>query len=227
MKEKTLAMLKGLGTIFIYFFITIWCSLIFDNFLNSDNNLISGLFQIISYLIVLAILILIYFKMIKKDSQTFKKEYINIAIKSWILGLGIMLICNILISTFFQSIPLNEATNRTILSKYPISSIINMIIIGPFIEELTFRASFKNAFNKWYTFAIFTALIFGSAHIMTFFISLTNNEFKIVELLYLLPYSALGFFFAKAYYETDNIFTSYIAHFCHNALCIILLLLFG
>ena len=89
-----------------------------------------------------------------------------------------------------------------------------MILIGPLIEEITFRASFKNAFNKWYTFATFTAILFGLAHIA---------KFELLEFLYVIPYGALGFFFAKAMYETDNIFSSYLIHFLHNLMCVVLI----
>ena len=71
--------------------------------------------------------------------------------------------------------------------------------------------------NKWYTFAIVTGLLFGLAHIA---------EYTLLELLFIIPYGALGFFFAKAIYETDNIYTGYIAHLFHNSLCILLIILF-
>ena len=127
-----------------------------------------------------------------------------------------MFIANILISSFVGGVASNEEANRTLLGAYPISSIISMVFLGPLIEEITFRASFKKAFSKWYTFAIVTALI------QSFFIS-----FDFRELLFLIPYSSLGFFFAKAFYETDNIYTSYLAHMFHNGVCVLILLLFG
>ena len=99
----------------------------------------------------------------------------------------------------------------------PITNMITMIIIGPLLEEITFRASFKNAFSKWYPFALTTGFLFGLAHIA---------EYTLLEFLFIIPYGALGFFFAKAFYETDNIYTSYIAHFFHNFLCIILIILY-
>ena len=133
-----------------------------------------------------------------------------------------MFIANILISSFVGGVASNEEANRTLLGAYPISSIISMVFLGPLIEEITFRASFKKAFSKWYTFAIVTALLFGTAHIQSFFIT-----FDFRELLFLIPYSSLGFFFAKAFYETDNIYTSYLAHMFHNGVCVLILLLFG
>jgi len=39
-----------------------------------------------------------------------------------------------------------------------------------------------------------------------------------MEILFIIPYGSLGFFFAKAYYDTNNIYTSYLAHFFHNLL---------
>ena len=219
---KILEFLKGMGTILLYFIISLICSYFFQDFYYHDNFVIATIFQLLVYVIMLLVLGLIYHKRLIQDFKNFKKDYISIAFKNWIIGLGVMFIANILISSFVSGIASNEEANRTLLGTYPISSIISMAFLGPLIEEITFRASFKKAFCKWYTFAIVTALLFGTAHIQSFFIS---YDFR--ELLFLIPYSALGFFFAKAFYETDNIYTSYIAHMFHNGMCVLLLLLLG
>ena len=102
-----------------------------------------------------------------------------------------------------------------------------MCIIGPFIEELVFRASFRKAFKKKYTFAITTSLIFASLHVLNGFetLTITNMLENWTQFLFLLPYGSLAFFFASAYYDTDNIFTSTIAHCFHNTLSVLLVLL--
>ena len=217
---KTLEFLKGLGTILIYFVVTLICSYLFQDYYYHDNFVIATIFQVLVYLILFVVLALIYHKRLIHDIKTFKKEYVYVAFKNWMIGLGAMFIANILISSFGGGVATNEEANRNLLAMYPISSVISMVFLGPIIEEITFRASFKKAFSKWYTFAIVTALLFGSAHIQTFFVT-----YDFMELLYLIPYSALGFFFAKAFYETDNIYTSYLAHVFHNGMCVLLLLL--
>ena len=225
LENKVLGVLKGIGTIILYFIVSLFCSYLFRNYILSDNIFVASLFQVLTYVILLLIIGGIYHKRLIHDFKNFKKEYVGIALKNWIIGLGIMFICNIIVSSFSGDIATNEEANRNLIALYPVSSAITMIFVGPLVEEITFRASFKKAFSKWYTFAIVTSLIFGAAHISNFFVLLSQGTFNLQELLYLFPYSALGFFFAKAFYETDNIYTSYFAHMFHNALCVILLLL--
>ena len=222
LENKVLGVLKGIGTIILYFIVSLFCSYLFRNYILSDNIFVASLFQVLTYVILLLIIGGIYHKRLIHDFKNFKKEYVGIALKNWIIGLGAMFIANIIISSIAGGIASNEEANRTLLGNYPVSSFISMVFLGPLIEELTFRASFKSAFSKWYTFAIVTALLFGSAHISSF---ISTKDF--FELLYLIPYSTLGFFFAKAFYETDNIYTSYLAHMFHNGMCVILLLFIG
>ena len=218
MEKKFLAFLKGTGTIIIYLLTATLCGIIFGKYYYHQNQIISTIFQLLLYLILLLVLGLIYHKRLINDFKNFKKEYVNVALKNWLIGYGVMIILNIIASFFVKDTATNEAINRNLIANYPLSSFISMVILAPLIEEITFRASFKNAFSKWYTFAITTGLIFGFAHVASL-----NWQ----ELLFLLPYSSLGFFFAKAFYETDNIYTSYLAHVFHNGLCVILLLLLG
>lgn len=214
--SKILEFFKGIGTIFLYLILVIIGGRLFGDYYYANNKIIATLAQLGTYIILLIGLSLIYLKRLINDAKNFKKEYLNIALKNWIIGLGAMIISNIIIISITNDIAANESANRELLSNYPISNIISMIFIGPFIEEITFRASFKKAFTKWYTFAIATSLIFGLFHIA---------EFTLLELLFIIPYGALGFFFAKAFYETDNIYTSFIAHMIHNALCILIILM--
>lgn len=220
--NKIIEFLKGIGTIFLYFILVAIGNSLFSDFYESSNKLIASLSQLGTYLIMLLGLSLIYHKRIIEDFKKFQKDNVNIAIKNWLCGLGVMIISNIFISFIVGNIAANESANRELLNNFPLINMIIMIVIGPFIEEITFRLSFKEAFSKWYTFALTTGLFFGFVHILA---SITPG-FNPLELLYIIPYGALGFFFAKAMFETDNIYTSYIAHFIHNSLCILLIMLF-
>ena len=221
METKVFEFLKGIGTIILYFAISILFSYLFRDLAYHDNVMIATIFQILSYVIILLILGLLYHKRLIHDFKNFKKEYIGDALKNWIIGIGAMFIANMMISNFVgSSVSVNENINRNLISLYPISSVVSMVILGPLVEELTFRAGFKKAFSKWYTFSIVTGLIFATAHVQTVFV--TKDW---LELLYLLPYSTLGFFFGKAFYETDNIYTSTLAHMFHNGLCVLILII--
>jgi len=217
MKEKALEFFKGIGTIILFILLSFIGNILLGDFYISDNIIISTLSQLGTYIIILLGLILLYHKRLLEDLKTFKKEYIKTALKYWLIGLGIMMICNILIQSITGDIAANESANRELLTNFPISNIITMVFIGPLIEEITFRASFKKAFTKWYTFSLVTAIIFASFHLLA--------GSSLSEILYIIPYGALGFFFAKAFYETDNIYTSFIAHMVHNGICVCLIML--
>ena len=216
MKQKIINFLKGFGTIFLYILLTILGNLLLGRFYNSKNIAIATLSQIGTYLILLIGLALFYHKRLINDFKTFKKSNLDSTFRNWLIGLIIMVISNIIVGSIVKDIATNESLNRELLLKFPLSNIITMIFIGPLIEEITFRASFKDCFTKWYTFATITALLFGLAHIASW---------NLLEFLFIIPYGSLGFFFAKAFYETDNIYTSYLAHMFHNALCITIIFL--
>lgn len=216
-KEKILGVLGGFGTIILYFLLSGVASIVLKPYLQSTNKTVVSITYLGFYIFLLLVLGLIYHKRLINDFKNFKKDNVNIAVKNWLIGLSFMIASNLIISTFVGDIAANENANRALLDAYPISSAITMIVIAPLIEEITFRASFKKGFDKWYTFAIVTAILFGGCHIA---------KFSLLELLFIIPYSSLGFFFAKAFYETNNIFTSYLAHFMHNGLVIISLFLF-
>ena len=162
---KVLEFLKGLGTILLYFVISLIVSYTLQDYYYHDNIVIATLTQILVYAILLFVLGFVYRKRLTHDFKNFKKEYIYVALKNWIIGLGIMFICNITVSSFAGGIATNEEANRNLLALYPVSSSITMIFFGPLVEEITFRASFKKAFKKWYTFAIVTSPIFDTCRI--------------------------------------------------------------
>ena len=91
-------------------------------------------------------------------------------------------------------------------------------ICAPINEELTFRKSFKEIFPSKWVFVIMSGLIFGSLHVASYIETFS-------DIIYLIPYSALGIAFAILYYKTDNIFSSITMHSIHNLLATLLVLL--
>jgi len=127
-----------------------------------------------------------------------------------------MFLFNLIISLFTQNIASNEEYNRELLGKMPIYAVTAMVIIAPITEEIVFRLSLKRSFkNKW-IYAIVSGLLFGLFHLL--------SASSLIELLYILPYGTLGFFFAKSVWETESIYSSILPHITHNALIITLLL---
>ena len=195
----------------------------------NDSKFIT-LINLIVYIVDVIIVLIIYRKSIFKEWHKFLKNfksYFKIAIKNWGKGFLLMVLFNILIISIVGSLASNETQNREILSQFPIFSIIAMVFLGPILEEVAFRKGFKEAFKKKELFLIFTAILFGTVHVIN---ELDYSSWQALlssskELLFILPYATLGYFFGKAYYETDCIFTSIMAHMFHNGLSVALILL--
>ncbi len=216
MQDNIVKFFRGIATIFLYFFLAALGTSLFYDYYDSPNIIISSLARLAPNLLILLVLGIIYHQRLINDFKNFHKEYLKTALKYWLIGLGLMIISNLIITSFLHDISANENINRELLSIYPISSVLSMAIIGPIIEEITFRASFKDAFSSSLSFCLTTALLFGLVHIA---------KLDLLEFLFVIPYGALGFFFAKAFYQTDNIYTSIFMHMLHNSLSIILIIL--
>ena len=184
----------------------------------SQNVLLSTF----SNIVLLLILFLIFRKDIIKEWKKFKSNFlenIDTGIKYWLVGLAIMMGSNIIINIVMNlGQAANEQAVQQMISALPWLMFINAGIIAPCTEELIFRKSFRKAFpNKW-LFILISALVFGSLHVVT---SMTSP----IELLYIIPYGALGGAFAYMYQKTDTIFTSIAMHMFHNSALILLSIL--
>jgi len=181
------------------------------------------------YFIMILLFLWIYKNTIFEELKNYFKNWkhcIKIALLNWLKALLFMMISNSIILSILGNIAKNEAANRVIIGNNPIFSIITMVIIGPFIEEMLFRKGLKNGFKKKQQFLIISSLLFGLGHVL---ISLDLSSIDafiacLPTLLYIIPYSGMGYFLAKSYYETDNIFTSTTAHTLHNAFVVTLVL---
>ena len=194
-------------------------TIIINLFKNIHNPIMINLINLIPSLIILTLLIIINKDNIINNYKNIKTNYSNNikkTIKYYFLGLFFMILSNNIIQLFTKSLPLNEIENRKIIKELPLYSIISMIIIVPLIEEIVFRGSFKNTFKNKNTFLFVTAFIFGLFHVLF-----------MGDFIYIIPYSVFGYFLSKIYYETNNIFYSYLAHAIHNTICLLLIFLGG
>lgn len=171
----------------------------------------------------MVILFFCYRKTLIKDGKDFIKNFsenINTAFKYWFTGLIVMMISNLFINLFTNSIANNEESVRTLLSSMPFYMAFDIMLYAPFTEELIFRKGFRDIFQSKWLYIIASGFTFGALHVVSSVEALT-------DLLYLIPYCALGFAFSSLYYKTNNIFSSISMHFIHNTLTLILLLLSG
>lgn len=233
--EKTIKFCKGfffsVGLFLLYYLI---CpnllSILLKKPLSSNNFWVYNFAYLAIYVFTFLILILVVHKDIVNQFKEFLKEpkkYLNKGFSYWAYGMIVMIISNLIVSSLIGNIAVNEQVTRETLISSPIYAIPTIIFFGPFLEELVFRFGLRKSFNKKYTFAFFSAGVFGILHVLTAIDewTLANLLSHLSEFLFIVPYGSLGFFFAKAYYETDNIFSSIIPHMLHNSLSIFLILL--
>ena len=214
---------KFIGVFVLYFLLINILNSLFMSDVLSTNKLLSNLANIAISLITITVFIFIYHKTFIKDIYKINKNVLETGLKYWLLGYGIMYISNIILYLISGGLPVNEEQNRELIFNNLLYSIINMSIMAPIIEELIFRRGLRNIFNNKYFYAITSGLVFGALHLITEIFIDPN----ILLFLYIIPYGALGFAFALAYYESDNIFSSIIFHAVHNSMAIVLLLIIG
>ena len=112
------------------------------------------LLSLFSSLVMIIILIIIYRKDLKKDFKDFKtnyKEYLDLGLKCWIVGLAIMCACNLSIGLLT---PVKEANNEVLVQEMlqttPLLSFISATFFAPFIEEMLFRKSLGDIYENNY-----------------------------------------------------------------------------
>ncbi len=177
--------------------------------------------QFASELLFIVILILIYYKDLKREFKIYItniKKNIPIMLKYYVLGIIIMIFSNLIISMIIGNVSSNESAVRESLFSFPVYTMLSIMIVAPLSEELVFRKSISPIIkNKW-IYAIVCGLLFGGAHLLA-------GEFALINLLYLVPYGSLGFVFALMNRETKTTFSSITMHCIHNTATGILLLI--
>lgn len=209
-----------LGLILLYLVMQELTSLIF--YLIKGNNFNENMTLIICNIIITAIIVLIFRKDFLREFKEFKlkyKNYIPKSLKYWAIGFTSMYILNILIIAFItHGTAPNEEANRTLIKMYPIYMTMSICLTGPLCEELLFRLNFKKIFKKRIVYILFCGILFGAAHLMV-----SEN---LIDLIHILPYSALGITFSAICYDTDNVCSSIFAHIFHNSISFLILITF-
>lgn len=179
-------------------------------------------FMLVGDLLFLALIIKIYYKDLKKDfknyfGKNFRSNFKQ-SLKYWLVGFAIMYISNLVIAVVIGDITNNEEAVRTLVDTTPWYMALNLAIYAPLTEELIFRKSIRDVIDNRYIYAIISGVIFGGLHVIS---SITGA----IDLLYLIPYCALGIAFGLLYSKSNNIFSTIVVHSIHNTLAFIIYLL--
>lgn len=180
--------------------------------------------SLLSLFIYLCLIILIFLPELKKEFAQFKNNFkscIDNGFKYWLIGLAIMIVSNLVINLliFKGNISANEEINRQSMLSNPIYyTILSAVVLGPILEELIFRKSLDKIFKNNIFYIITSGIIFGFVHVIA---DLSN----VLNLLYIIPYGALGAMFALMNIKTKTVFTSVMMHTLHNLFTCTLILL--
>lgn len=218
MKNKLITILKVLGLFLLFFSISSIPVILFNIDLSKLNDIELLIYSFLCNIVFLIIIVLCYFKTLKKDFKPFFKNFLNNfeeSFKYYFIGLIIMIVSNLIITFVFEGgVAENEEMVRSFIDLAPLLMFFEVSIYAPFAEELLFRKSIREIFkNKW-LYILASGFIFGSLHIVSI------ESF--VDLLYLIPYCSLGFAFAYTYTKTDNIYSTITIHAMHNSITMIL-----
>ena len=171
--------------------------------------------SLVASLFVIIIIIIVYRKYLKEKIIDFKNNFskrVDPAFKYYMIGITVMVASNLLISMFS---PIHQANNeelvQTMLRKAPILTFITATFTAPFLEEMLFRKSLGDIFSNKKVMIFASAIVFGLLHVI---FSIETPW----DLLYIIPYGALGYAFAASYQKTNNIFTSIFYHTIHNGI---------
>lgn len=168
-------------------------------------------------LIYMFIIYFLYRKELNKDLDDFTENgagYFNKYLWVYLVGVLLMGFSNVLLQHITNlEISGNEAQVRSLIKEFPLYMTFSSVLYAPFIEEMIFRKTIRNVFDKKYLFIVISGAIFGILHISDY------SNFN--EVLMGIPYIIMGVDFAYIYYKTNNIFTTMSFHMCHNLILLI------
>lgn len=202
----------------IFVFLFIICYTPATDLLPIPNTKISAIITVsLLYIIQICSLVIPMFKELKRDFIAFKNNF-KIYISNMLPRFGIIFIVYAISSLALVSFVGNISTNQEIISQWPIYiSAFLAIIIAPLTEELMFRGFMKKFIKNDILFIILSSLIFGGLHIM-------QSE-NLSQILFIIPYSILGFAFSLNYVKTKNIASNIFLHSAWNSIAIIAMII--
>lgn len=201
-----------------------------------DLNSFMIIVTVVPMLMAAALLLSRYKEYILRD------ENIKLFSKEWMLGLvkwGAFFITMYLIGSFtvetlvkvFASDAVvvesaNDAMIKEMMIASPVIMTLYTAIIGPVVEELSFRASLYEMIpNKKVAIAV-TTLTFASAHFLSVLLDyMLYGVVNVVALCYLPAYIALAFALTYIYHKTHKLSYTITLHIINNTISVILMLI--
>ncbi len=202
--------------------ISLFFSFLITLFTKQDNAFTLMLINVLSYLSVIIILLIVLFPFRRYFFLIFKKyQNILIGLLAGIVFIVLDFLLSYLLALLFPSSSTgeNQSVAEQIILSYPVISILLFGILGPVVEELTYRFGCFNLLNRVHKILayIVSILIFAVLHINFF-----SNDL-LSELVALPSYIFAGFAFAFIY-DKWGLGASFVAHSLNNLYAVILIL---
>ena len=214
MKDKKRIILNVF--MFLFYFIYQLIMIYVARILNINSNFDKSLYLFISSLIYFIIVFIIYKNELKNDYKKFNIKIFIKYIPIYIIGIIFMGLSSYIILNIINiKISTNEANVREYIKLFPLYMSFSTVIYAPFVEEITFRKTFKNIISDNVLFILISGIMFGLIHI-----SISGNTTN--DLLMAIPYIIMGIDFSYIYYKSNNIFTTITLHSVHNLILLII-----
>ncbi len=205
------AVLLAIGNAFSLSVIALVVGTIFKSW---GSTAVEGVYTFVTYGIIFSALAAVVGVDVKKLFQPFKKW------QPYLIGIGIgagviifdMVYFNI-VNLFYQTgVSDNESSIRSLVSLYPVSSVLIFGFVGPICEELTYRVGLFGLckkVNRVFAY-ILTGLIFGLIHFNFASSNLINEliclpSYIIPGVLFSLAYDFFGFPCSLTAHLTNNL----------------------
>lgn len=112
----------------------------------------------------------------------------------------------------------NQETISSMFDRSILAIAVPSILVAPLVEELIFRGIIFKGFRKFgfLPAALVSSLSFGFLHVM---LSLITKNYT--DLVFVMIYAVMAFYFCVAYEKTKNFFGCYVLHLLNNTLAMI------
>ena len=139
------------------------------------------------------------------------------------IGLGLMLVCNILVGYLFtfllpEANPNDEAVDALLRAEKGKMSAVT-VVMAPLLEELMFRGGVFGTLRRWNRRAAYIGCLLLFALLHTWQYALYDPKY----LLFILQYLPAGWLLCRCYEKTECIWASILLHALNNALALLLL----
>ena len=199
----------------LYFIISLFKNLPFILLKINIEDIPPHSYNFYSITLEITMLVIIYYtfekeiKLAIEDIKENHQEYFEKYFKTYLIGITIMILSNILIGKLGGGISENESAIRDEFKLYPIYTYISAVFLAPLLEESIFRLGFRAMIKNDILYILLSGLVFGSLHLL-------GAKINYLLLIYLISYCSCGWAFAYMMSKSNNILISTAFHFMHN-----------